>query len=564
MLPAAARGWLRRARARGGGTAAARRGAASGGDGLAWLAGLVNHEAAGMPQQEAPAAGGGAGAGSAGAPPGRFDLSRMRALLRELGDPHARVPVVHVAGTKGKGSVAAMLAAMLRAGGARVGVYSSPHLHSVCERIQGPEQPPADSAAAAGGPAPIGEAAFAELAARAAAAAARLPPGPPPTHFEALTAMAFAHFAAARADVAVVEAGMGGATDATNVCPPEAVAAAVVTQIGWDHVEALGGSLETIAAAKAGILRPGRPAVLAPQPHAAAAAVLAAAAAAVGAAAVDAGAAVTVDAAGPLLVDAGPGWQLACQEVDVAAPGGGGGGLALRGVRMRLVGAHQRANAATAVAAALALRAGAFDLRDAAIRAGLEAAALPARFQVVRLPPARGADAPQQGQQGQPQQQPYVVLDGAHTPEAAAALAAALREAFPAPAPLALVVAMAGDKALRETLTALRAAAPGAVVFTAAAVGGSTARSAPPGTLVQQWQAAAMLAPGRPFRCRELVQGGVNSALPRALKEVAALAAARQGGAGGGGAHPGVVCVTGSLHAAAAAERELQGMWANV
>jgi folylpolyglutamate synthase/dihydropteroate synthase len=140
---------------------------------------------------------------------------------------------------------------------------------------------------------------------------------------------------------------------------------------------------------------------------------------------------------------------------------------------MALVGAHQRANAAAAAAAALALRAQGWAVPDAAVAAGLAAAALPARFQVTRAPAPPGAPpgaAP-----------PYVVLDGAHTPEAAAALAVALREAFPAPAPLALVVAMAGDKQHRDTLAALRAARPGVAVFTAVPVGGSTQRSAQPG-----------------------------------------------------------------------------------
>jgi folylpolyglutamate synthase/dihydropteroate synthase len=175
-----------------------------------------------------------------------------------------------------------------------------------------------------------------------------------------------------------------------------------------------------------------------------------------------------------------------------------------------------------------------------------------------------GADGGQREQQRDAP--PLIVLDGAHTPESAAALAAALREAFPWPTPLALVVAMAGDKQHREVAAALRAARPGVAVFTAAPVAGSSQRSAAPGTLVAHWQAAAMLSTGPSFRCRELIQGGVNSALPRALREVAAMARSRAAGGGGGaegaaGGHPGVVCVTGSLHAVAAASRELEAMW---
>ncbi|KAI8473874.1 MAG: FolC bifunctional protein [Monoraphidium minutum] len=546
-----------------------------------------------MPAQAAPAPPAGAApAGRAPPPPGRFDLSRMRALLAGMGDPQDRVEIVHVAGTKGKGSVAAMLASILRAAGLRVGVYTSPHMHTIRERIQAPAAAaPAGANSSNGGggatddtrgaaaPPIISERDFASLAAAARAAAAALPA--PPSHFEAVTAMALAHFADARADIAVIETGMGGATDATNVAPAGKLAAAVITAIGWDHVDALGGSLESISAAKAGILRPGRPAVIAAQPHAAAAASLRAAAAAAAAApVVDVASAARVGAAGPVRLAAGPGWQLARQAVNVDAalpalgPGAAAGGssgseqqqgqgqeqrLSLKGVDMGLVGAHQRANAAAAVAAALQLRAAGWPLPDAAVRAGLEAAALPGRFQVARFPPKSelgggGGDdlrsqAPEQGQ-------PYVVLDGAHTPESGAALAAALREAFPPPAALALVVAMAGDKAHREFVAALRAARPGVVVFTSAPIAGSTQRSAPPGTLAAHWQAAAMLAGGPPLRCRELIQAGVGAALERARREVLALS--HQRGGGGGGGPPAVVCVTGSLHAVAAATRALR------
>jgi folylpolyglutamate synthase/dihydropteroate synthase len=222
--------------------------------------------------------------------------------------------------------------------------------------------------------------------------------------------------------------------------------------------------------------------------------------------------------------------------VDVASADGS---LRLEGVRTRLVGRHQADNMAAAVATALALRRAGWRLDDEAVRRGLEAAALPGRFQVL----SRGAGGARW------------VLDGAHTAASAAALAETLRAVFPGQ-PLALVVAMASDKEHRPVLAALRAASPAVVVFTAVHIAGSTARCAPPGALAAQWQAAAMAAPppppgGRVLRCRELIQAGLMAAVERAERELASAA----GGRGGGG----VVVVTGSLHAAAEALRLAAG-----
>mmetsp|Transcript_21675 Transcript_21675/g.47393 ORF Transcript_21675/g.47393 Transcript_21675/m.47393 type:complete len:151 (-) Transcript_21675:96-548(-) len=139
----------------------------------------------------------------------------------------------------------------------------------------------------------------------------------------------------------------------------------------------------------------------------------------------------------------------------------------------------------------------------------------------------------------------YVVLDGAHTAESAAALASTLRAVFP-DQPLAFVVAMAADKEHRAVLASLRAATPNVVVFTTAAIAGSYQRSAAPGTLVAQWQAAAITARGKPFRCRELIQASLAAAVDKARHELR------------GFTKPGVICVTGSLHAVAGAERLLQ------
>ena len=166
----------------------------------------------------------------------------MHALLGALGDPHRRYPVFHVAGTNGKGSTVAVLTAALRARGLRVGTYTSPHLVNFRERFV------VDAVA-------IAESEIVAFLARTEAEAARLGA----TFFEITTALAFDHFAAARVDVAVIETGLGGRLDATNVVTP---LVAGVTEIGLDHTELLGSTIAEIAGEKAGIFKRGIPAVV--------------------------------------------------------------------------------------------------------------------------------------------------------------------------------------------------------------------------------------------------------------------------------------------------------------
>lgn len=171
----------------------------------------------------------------------RLGLERMRALLTTLGDPQQRYPVIHVAGTNGKGSTSAMLASCLGAAGLRVGLYTSPHLCRFCERIQvdGRE---------------IGARDLLRLLARV------LEGVPGVTFFEAATAVALCHFAEQGVDIAVLETGLGGRLDATNVVVPRV---SVLTSIDLDHVEVLGDSLVAVAREKAGIIKPGVPVVAA-------------------------------------------------------------------------------------------------------------------------------------------------------------------------------------------------------------------------------------------------------------------------------------------------------------
>ncbi|KAL4430613.1 hypothetical protein ABPG77_005853 [Micractinium sp. CCAP 211/92] len=514
---------------------------------LDWLAQFINYEQRGVPT----AAGTDTDAG--------FDLGRMHRLLTDLGEPQQTWPAVHVAGTKGKGSTATMLAAILKAAGYTAGLYTSPHIRSIHERI------------AVGG-APIPPAELDDLVARHAGAieAAALRESGALSHFEIVTALAYKRFQERQVDAAVVEVGLGGTRDATNVLPAAGLAATVITAVGRDHAAALGGTIEAIAAAKAGIMQADRPVVLGRQPEAAAETVLLRRAAELGCPVIQAAEEVQFR---PAASSSGGG-------------GGGGGGapqlrqrhvLTLRGqtaevllgsgqpaehdVQLRLLGSHQLDNAAAAVAAAACLhRHGLERITLQAVKEGLAEASLPGRFQVCQSPEdaeataaaaalaaqggtADGAAAGAAGAAG-----PRVVLDGAHTAESARALATTLRAAFPT-APVALVLAMAEDKEHREICQELRAIQPVAVIFTSVPIAGGAARAAGPGQLAAAWQAAAILGGGRPrggVRTRELIQASLTAAVERARMELRA--------------HPGergVVLVCGSLHAVGTALAQL-------
>ena len=179
--------------------------------------------------------------------PGELRLRRMRRLLRTLGDPHLDLPIIHVAGTKGKGSTAAMLAAALTAGGIRTGLYCSPHLHRLEERfcIDGSAASPAELIA---------------LVDVVREAVNQLEVDDPndrgATYFEITTAMGLIYFARRGVGAVVLEVGMGGRLDSTNVVHP---ALSIITSISFDHTRQLGNTLAAIATEKAGILKRGRP-----------------------------------------------------------------------------------------------------------------------------------------------------------------------------------------------------------------------------------------------------------------------------------------------------------------
>ncbi|MGH7391343.1 MAG: bifunctional folylpolyglutamate synthase/dihydrofolate synthase, partial [Candidatus Rokuibacteriota bacterium] len=347
----------------------------------------------------------------------RPGLERIEGLLAALGHPETRYAIVQVGGTNGKGSVAAMLAAMLRAAGRRVGLYTSPHLVSFRERIR------VDGGA-------IGEDAVADGVEALGTLVTRFDA----TMFEATTALALDHFARENVDVAVLEVGLGGRLDATTVGRPAAV---VLSRIDLDHEAVLGTTVEAIATDKACIIRSGVAYSTAQAPEAAR--VIVARAAATGV---------------PLLME---GRELAVR-VESRDLGGQriaceGPGFSLPGLHLPLLGTYQPGNALLAVAAAHGLGAG-----EAAIRLGLARARWPGRFQVVRGTPT-------------------LVLDAAHNPAGARALADSLRAYFP-DRPLTLVLGVSRDKDAAAMLAALAPLAHRLVLTRAA-----TARAAEPESL---------------------------------------------------------------------------------
>ncbi len=352
-------------------------------------------------------------------------LERTVALLDFVGQPQQRMRHVHIAGTNGKGSAAAMIESVLRAAGYRTGLYTSPHLQRYTERIR-----------VCGQEIPQGE--LAALITSLAPAVSRLADAPSigaPTEFEVATAACFQWFASQGVEIAVVEVGLGGRYDSTNVVTPEV---SVITHIAMDHMDRLGNTLSEIASDKAGIIKPGVPVVAGPQ-EPEAMSVLEAAARRAGAHLTVVGRDVGFDV---VSID------IKGITVDMDLPSFG----PVR-VTAGLVGEHQAANCATA-AAALGALAGAgtwpavISIDD--LRRGLVDAANPGRFEVVASDPFA------------------VILDGAHNPDGARALAATIERVLPGHRPRVLVVACSRDKHVDEMM---RAFAPcfDVVVVTAAA-----------------------------------------------------------------------------------------------
>jgi dihydrofolate synthase/folylpolyglutamate synthase len=338
----------------------------------------------------------------------RLGLRRTQAVLDALDNPERALPLVHVAGSKGKGSTVVLIDAILRAAGKLSGRFTSPHLHTFRERFIVDGEP-------------IGEVAFAGLTSEVLEMARSVEAAQPQlgqlTSFELATAMALRWFAKARCDVAVIEVGLGGTLDATNVIDPVVSA---ITRLDLEHTAILGDTLAEIAGNKAGIIKPGRPGVTVRQEPEAMAVIEARAR----------------ETGSPLLVQ-GRHWTVAGDEDGFAVSGPWG---TTAGLRASLVGAHQVENAALAVVA-LKTAEGIGAISDDAIRSGLLAAVHPGRFE--RVTAHDGTT---------------VVIDGAHTPIAASVLADALTRHLPGPRPT-IVVGMLRDKHPADFLEPLAATA---------------------------------------------------------------------------------------------------------
>lgn len=346
-----------------------------------------------------------------------FDLARVRTLLEALGDPHDRYRSIHVAGTKGKGSVSAIIASVVQSAGYRTGLYTSPHLRRFTERIQvnGREISEEDVIR------------LVDILRPHVATVGDL------TTYEVITALGFLHFAHEKVDVAVVEVGLGGRLDATNVVTP---LVAVITSLSYDHMHLLGESLSDIAREKAGIIKLGVPVVIAPQQHEAER--------------------VVEEAAQSLkapVVRVGRDWLFAPGNhdlerqklqvwssaeqplMDAYVESAGGEEWAPPQYRIPLLGHHQVINGAVAYTALQVAKERGLNIEEKAIVDGFRQVSWPGRFQVLS-------------------RSPIVVVDSAHNRDSALKLRIALDDYFPGQ-PVTLIFGASADKDIPGMLAEL-------------------------------------------------------------------------------------------------------------
>jgi dihydrofolate synthase/folylpolyglutamate synthase len=340
-----------------------------------------------------------------------YDLGRMEALLGRLDGPHLGIPTIHVAGTKGKGSTAAMCDAVLRAAGYRTGFYSSPHLHHFRERIRLNSQP-------------VCESQFAHLVGDLWHHLEWVPANTalgPVSLFEFMTAMAFQCYREQRVDFQTIEVGLGGRLDATNVVEPSVC---VITSVSLDHTAILGDTLEQIAGEKAGIIKPGVRVVIGPQPPPARSVILAVC---------------RRRQAEPVMVGEDVTWQARDRDST-------GQSFLIRGrlgeypLHMPLLGAHQLENAASAVAALESLQEQGYSIPRPAFAQGFSRVSWPCRMEVLS-------------------QSPLVVADGAHNAYSMATLLKSLPDYFDY-TNLLIIAGFSRDKSLKDMVALLAEGRP--------------------------------------------------------------------------------------------------------
>ena len=337
-----------------------------------------------------------------GAAPRRMSLEKIETLVGLLGHPERKYPVVHITGTKGKGSTAAMISSILNQSGYRVGLYTSPHLVTLRERVRinGEPLPKADLCR------------MAEAIREPIGAMTRSSAGGPETFFDVWTALAFSYFAEQKVDIAVIEVGMGGRVDSTNVVWPRV---AVITPIGLDHTDRLGHTLPEIACEKAGIIKRGVPTVISPQQPEALTVIEE-----------------TCIRNKSLLTKVGSDIRYTIKEsnterqiIDVESRDS-----SYNGLELPLLGGYQAINAATALGTVDCLRKQEIPITDAGVVRGLRSVTWPGRLQVIG-------------------QRPWVILDGAHNPMAARNLTQNVRALFRYHKAI-LILSLQQDKAVEE------------------------------------------------------------------------------------------------------------------
>jgi dihydrofolate synthase/folylpolyglutamate synthase len=331
-----------------------------------------------------------------------FNLDRMRDLMALLGNPEQKYPVLHVAGTKGKGSTSALMAAALTAAGYRTGLYTSPHLQDYVERIQIDGK----------------NVSHVELVQLVEMVKPHVAAVPKLTTFEITTAIGFLYFAQQNVDAAVIEVGLGGRLDATNVVTPRV---SVITSLSYDHMAVLGDTLTLIAGEKAGIIKPDVPVVSSPQKDEARV-VLEKVAQERGSPLTLVGRDVTFTSGEHSLN--GQTLSIVNRKSETANP------VILR---IPLLGMHQVENAATAYTA---LQVSGLNVSDEAIRAGFAGVRWPCRFEVLRA-------------------EPPVILDSAHNQDSFAKLRQTLEEYFPG-RQVILILGASEDKSLAEMLAEMK------------------------------------------------------------------------------------------------------------